>query len=73
MRHAAQRRQEDDMDNKIKGKVRNIKGRVKDAAGALTGDKSTQAEGWVDRAGGRIQEGVGEVERELDERSEKRR
>ena len=41
--------------------VRNIddaKGRVKEAAGDLTGDKDLQREGKVDQAGGKAKEGV---------------
>lgn len=41
--------------------VRNVddaKGRVKEAAGDLTGDKDLQREGKVDQAGGKAKEGV---------------
>jgi uncharacterized protein YjbJ (UPF0337 family) len=34
------------------------KGRVKEAAGDLTGDKDLQREGKVDQAGGKAKEGV---------------
>ena len=34
------------------------KGRVKEAAGDLTGDKDLQREGKVDQAGGRLKDGV---------------
>jgi uncharacterized protein YjbJ (UPF0337 family) len=34
------------------------KGRVKEAAGNLTGDKDLQREGKVDQAGGKAKEGV---------------
>jgi uncharacterized protein YjbJ (UPF0337 family) len=44
-----------------KGTVDNIKGRVKEAAGALTGDKKTQAEGLVERVKGAAQKKVGDV------------
>ena len=34
------------------------KGRVKEAAGDLTGDKDLQREGKVDQAGGKVKDGV---------------
>jgi uncharacterized protein YjbJ (UPF0337 family) len=55
------------MSDESKGKVENLKGRVKQAAGSLTGDKSLEAEGAVDRAKGAAREKVGEAKRKLDE------
>lgn len=40
-----------------------MKGRVKKAAGALTGDRDLEREGKVDEVAGRIQKKTGEVER----------
>jgi uncharacterized protein YjbJ (UPF0337 family) len=37
------------------------KGRVKEAAGSLTGDKDLKREGKVDQAGGKVKEGVEKV------------
>ena len=37
------------------------KGRVKEAAGNLTGDKDLENEGKVDRAAGSVKEKVGDV------------
>jgi uncharacterized protein YjbJ (UPF0337 family) len=34
------------------------KGRIKEAAGDLTGDKDLQREGKVDQAGGKVKDGV---------------
>ena len=34
------------------------KGRIKEAAGDLTGDKDLQREGKVDQAGGKLKDGV---------------
>jgi uncharacterized protein YjbJ (UPF0337 family) len=56
----------DDLKREIKGKVDNLKGRVKEAIGALSGNKETQAEGTVERAAGAANEKVGEVERKVD-------
>jgi uncharacterized protein YjbJ (UPF0337 family) len=54
-------------DEEIKGKAENLKGRVKQAAGSLTGDKKLEAEGAVDRVKGAAREKVGEGKRKLDE------
>lgn len=45
----------------IKGKAENLKGRVKEAAGALTGNKSRQADGLIDRVSGAAREKVGQA------------
>jgi uncharacterized protein YjbJ (UPF0337 family) len=37
------------------------KGRVKEATGKLTGDKSLQNEGKVDRGSGKLKEGIDKV------------
>jgi uncharacterized protein YjbJ (UPF0337 family) len=37
------------------------KGRAKEAAGKLTGDRELQREGKVDRAAGKVKEGVDKV------------
>jgi uncharacterized protein YjbJ (UPF0337 family) len=57
-------------DDELKGKAENLKGRVKQAAGSLTGDKKLEAEGAVERVKGAAQEKVGEVKRKLDEAQE---
>ena len=49
----------DDLKREIKGKVDNIKGRVKEAIGALSGNKETQAEGTVERVAGAANEKIG--------------
>jgi len=43
------------------GRIDETKGRVKEAAGDLTGDDSLKNEGKVDRATGAIKEKVGEA------------
>jgi uncharacterized protein YjbJ (UPF0337 family) len=48
--------------DQIKGKVENLKGRVKEAAGALTGDKKTQVEGLGERVQGALHKKAGDVE-----------
>lgn len=45
------------------GKAGQAKGRVKQAVGAITGDKKLKAEGQVDEAAGKVQETVGTIRR----------
>jgi uncharacterized protein YjbJ (UPF0337 family) len=49
----------------VRGTGNELKGRLKDAAGGLTGDSSLQAEGKLDKAKGKIQNKVGDVQRRL--------
>lgn len=53
------------IDNNLKGIGKDLKGRVKDAAGGLTGDESLQAEGKWDRVKGKIQETLGDAQRDI--------
>lgn len=43
------------------GHIDNIKGRVKEAAGIITGDKAKEAEGASQRAGGAVKKAVGDL------------
>lgn len=43
------------------GSAQNIKGRVKEAGGALTGNKRTQAEGFAQRVVGAAKKAFGDV------------
>ncbi|MEA2699406.1 MAG: CsbD-like [Myxococcales bacterium] len=47
--------------DQVRGKVENLKGRAKEAAGAITGNKETQAEGTVERIKGAVREKVGQI------------
>jgi uncharacterized protein YjbJ (UPF0337 family) len=49
-------------ENSLRGTGNDIKGRVKDAAGGLTGDNSMQAEGKWDKVKGKVQKKVGEAQ-----------
>ena len=51
--------------DQFKGKVDNLKGRAKEAAGALSGDKKTQAEGAAERFKGAIQKKVGDLKHDV--------
>lgn len=53
-------------ENNAKGTGNDLKGRVKDAAGGFTGDSSLQAEGKWDRAKGKVQNAVGDLQRDAD-------
>jgi uncharacterized protein YjbJ (UPF0337 family) len=49
------------MESVMGEKTDQAKGRVKEAAGALTGDKDLESEGKADRVAGEIKEKVGDV------------
>jgi uncharacterized protein YjbJ (UPF0337 family) len=49
--------------NERDGKVHQAKGKVKQAVGALTGDKNLQAEGEVDETVGKVEAAVGRTSR----------
>ncbi|MFL5319038.1 MAG: CsbD family protein [Myxococcaceae bacterium] len=44
-----------------------LKGRVKQLWGKSTGDRKTQVKGGFEEAGGRIQEGIGNLRQELEQ------
>jgi uncharacterized protein YjbJ (UPF0337 family) len=48
--------------DELKGKAQNLKGRVKQAAGSLFGDKKKEGEGLVERVGGAAREKMGKAE-----------
>jgi uncharacterized protein YjbJ (UPF0337 family) len=50
-------------DDEVKGKWDNLKGRAKQAAGAVTGNKKMEAEGAAERVAGAAEKKVGEIER----------
>ena len=49
------------------GLKENIKGRIKEAAGTLSGDRDLESEGANQRASGEIQEKVGTARRKMGE------
>ena len=53
--------------DEIEGKKENIKGRIKEAAGKLTGNPDLESEGANERAGGTLQEGLGRARRKVGE------
>jgi uncharacterized protein YjbJ (UPF0337 family) len=48
--------------NEIKGKAKQIRGKMKEKAGEITGDRDLQDEGTADRIEGKIQQKVGQAE-----------
>jgi len=57
------------MDDKIEGKWDQAKGKVKEEAGKIGGDKSTEIGGKVDQTKGKVKEAIGELKEDLhDER-----
>jgi uncharacterized protein YjbJ (UPF0337 family) len=55
------------MNNQVKGKIENLKGRAKQAVGAMTGDKELEAKGAAERVKGAGQEAVGKVQRKVED------
>ncbi len=48
-----------------RGKVKKLKGRVKESVGIITGDKKLEHEGSRQRAAGALEEGVGKARRKV--------
>ncbi len=49
------------------GKVNELKGRVKEAAGIITADRELEQKGSQQRAGGAVQESLGKARRKVGE------
>ncbi|MGU7811527.1 CsbD family protein [Burkholderia sp. AW49-1] len=47
--------------NRIEGKLKQVKGSVKEALGKVTGDRETEAEGVAEQQAGKVQEKAGEA------------
>jgi len=54
-------------DDEREGRLQNVKGRVKEAAGILTGNESLEDEGAGDRQAGRTEEAIGRARRKIGE------
>jgi uncharacterized protein YjbJ (UPF0337 family) len=54
-------------EDELKGKMHQVKGRVKQAAGDLSGDERLREEGAADEAGGEVREGFGKARRKVGE------
>ena len=53
------------INNIIKGKLKQIKGKVKEESGKLTGNKSQEIKGDAQQAAGKVQEQYGKVEKSI--------
>jgi uncharacterized protein YjbJ (UPF0337 family) len=56
---------DDGLENQVKGQGNDLKGRVKDAIGGLTGDESLQGEGKLDRLKGKVQDTLGKGQEDV--------
>ena len=56
------------IEDSAEGKANDLKGKIKDAAGSLTGDNSLEAEGQIDQLKGKAQDTLGKVERKIGEK-----
>ena len=52
------------------GRAENLKGRVKEAAGVVTGNKQRESEGAVERAAGAAQKAVGDLKHKVQKKVE---
>lgn len=48
-------------DDRAAGAAKNLKGKIKEGAGRLTGDRDLEAEGHLDQAKGKAQQALGDV------------
>lgn len=53
------------------GSVENLKGRVKQAVGIVTGDKEKESTGASERAGGALKKAVGDLKHDLAKKIDK--
>ena len=53
------------MDDKIEGKWDQAKGKVKEEAGKLGGDRSTEISGKVEQGKGKLKESLGDMKEKL--------
>jgi len=48
-------------ENRVEGVIRDIGGKIQDAAGGLTGDTATQVRGKINQAAGQAQQAYGDA------------
>jgi len=53
--------------NQVKGKLKELKGTAKEVAGRVTGDGELEVEGIIEKNVGKLQRGVGKIEKRLRE------
>jgi len=52
-------------ENEIAGKVRQVKGKIKEKVGQLTNDPDLEAEGIGEQIGGKVQKKIGQLKKVL--------
>ena len=60
----------DDLKRELKDKAENVKGRVKEAFGTVTGNKRAEAEGAAERFSGAAKEKADDIKRSVDNRTQ---
>ena len=53
--------------DRIEGAGHEAKGKIKEVAGKVTGDKKTEAEGTAEKIGGKVQNTVGGIRDKIEE------
>ncbi len=53
--------------DRIEGAGHEVKGKIKEVAGKVTGDKKTEAEGTAEKIGGKVQNTVGGIRDKIEE------
>jgi uncharacterized protein YjbJ (UPF0337 family) len=58
--------------DRVKGSLKQITGGIKEAAGKLLGDKKTETDGKIEKAGGAVQNAIGGMKDSIRETMEKK-
>jgi uncharacterized protein YjbJ (UPF0337 family) len=56
-------------ENRLEGQGKNVKGKVKDAWGSLTGDRKLESEGKLDQVKGKVQDKFGKAQQDIDSKT----
>jgi uncharacterized protein YjbJ (UPF0337 family) len=59
------------MKDKTEGKLDEAKGTIKEGAGKITGDRSTEWSGKADQLKGHVKEGIGDMKNEVAEEKDR--
>ena len=59
--------------DRVEGSAKNLGGKVKEAAGKVTGDEKLKREGQTDQVTGKVQNTIGGVKDKLRERDDEKR
>ena len=58
--------------DRVEGSVKNLGGKIKEAAGKVTGDEKLKREGQTDQVAGKVQNVVGGIKDKLRERDDEK-